>query len=195
MNRHQGLEYVYLFIAIIALGFTGWYYATPPNINKISKEALSRLPDAIAYEVHATLFNLKGLPANRFYTPKLTHFPNTSSQFVRPRIVLYPDNGQPWFIQSDSGQSQQNADIITLTDHVILHQEASGNDKAKTITTSEITYYTKKDLATTPKMIFFEQPGLLIKSLGMTAHLKTQQIHLSKQVWSEYIQNEKQDTP
>lgn len=189
MNRYQGLEYVYVFIAIIALGFTGWYYATPPTISKMSKEALSRLPDAIAYEVHATQFNVKGFPANRFYTPQLTHFPNTSSQFMEPRIMLYPESGEPWFIQSDSGQSQQNAHIITLSDHVILHQNASENDKAKTITTSEITYYTKKDLVTTSKMIFFEQPGLLIKSLGMTAHLKTQQIHLSKQVWSEYHQN------
>lgn len=189
MNRHQGLEYVYIFMAIIALGFTGWYYASPPNISKMSKEALSHLPDAIAYELHVTQFNAKGFPSNRFYTPKLTHFPNTSSQFTAPRIMLYPESGQPWFIQSDSGQAQQSADIITLTDHVILHQDASGTDKAKTITTSEITYYTKKDLATTPKMIVFEQPGLLVKSLGMTAHLKTQQIHLSQQVWSEYHQN------
>jgi len=191
MKDDNGKYVIYFFIAILVLGFTGWYYARPITI-KLPKEELLHLPDAIGYAVKVTQFDAKGMPSNSFFTPKLTHYPNASSQFTFPRIILYSEKGEPWLIQADAGKSEKNTEIVTLFDHVILHQDASGKEQSKTsktMTTSEITYYTKDDLATTSKMIFYQQPGLFIKSLGMTAHLKTEQIHLSQQVWSEYQQN------
>lgn len=192
-NREDGMQYVYFFIALILIGFTGWYYTRPSRFPQgLSHEILLRLPDHIVTELNMTEFNTEGFPARRFHVKELIHFPTHNlSQFKKPYIVLYPDKGKPWVIQSDEGEAENGTTKITLLNHVIMHQNAYENETEKTITTDEITYYTQNDFAETKKMIFFEQPGLRIQSLGMKAYLKKQQIELSQQVWSEYINNEK----
>lgn len=192
MTRYDGQQYIYLFVLMIMLGFTGWYYAESPYDNdKLSSETLSHLPDFIIQEVSITQFNALGLPSHHFQTPLLTHFPyNNASQFISPRITLCPDKGEPWLIQADNGKSEKGTAIVTLFNHVKLHQNASTtnkNEQEKNITTTELTYYSKKDLAKTPAMIYFEEPGLRIQSLGMKANLKKQEITLLQQVRSEYV--------
>jgi lipopolysaccharide export system protein LptC len=123
----------------------------------------------------------------------LTHFPyNNSSKFISPHYILHSEKGEPWFIQSERGESEQGTTKITLIDRVILHQNASETEKEKTITTSEMSYFPEKNWAETNKMVFFEEPGLRIQSEGMTANLKEQKINLSQHVTSEYIPNESQ---
>lgn len=189
MKNDQGQQYVYLFVAILALGFTGWFYSQPALVtNPIPKETLDHMADMIITSLNVTQFNEKGMPANHFYTPQLTHYPyNNSSEFTNPHIILYPDDAAPWVIQSDKGTAEQGAEKVVLSDNVIMHQDAYGNEKVKNITTSQITYFTEKDWAETDKNILFVQPGLRVRSKGMTANLKTQKINLLKNVTSEYI--------
>lgn len=194
MTRYHGQQYIYLFILIIVLGFTGWYYAQPSlSTPRLSEETLAHLPDVVITNVHATQFNNEGMLSSRFYTPELIHFPyNNMSQFVAPRIIIYSDQKAdqvaPWYIQADKGQSEQGSDQITLTQHVIMHQDASLTEKAKTITTEEIIYNAKTDRAFTDKMIYFDQTGLQVQSQGMEAYLKQQKVHLLQQVVGKYLQ-------
>lgn len=192
MTRYHGQQYIYLFILIVSLGFIGWYYAQPSlYAERIPDKVLVYLPDVIVKNLDITQFNEQGFPTNHLYTPELMHFPHQNlSQFTKPRIILYPQHGAPWFILADKGEAELGVEKITLLNNVVLHQNALGNEKARTITTSAITYYSQKDFVETPQMIYFEEPGLRVKSLGMTADLKKQQVNLLQHVSSEYIQNE-----
>lgn len=192
MKQYQGQYAIYLFLLMVALGFTGWYYAQPSfEIKKLPQETLAHIPDSIVTDVDVTQFNKLGQLSTHFYTPKLTHYPaNNWSQFTTPRIVLYPEKGEPWFIQADEGQAENGYQIIRLMNNVTMHQDASKtdkSDKSKTIATTQLTYLTEQNLAVTSQMVYFEQPGLKVKSLGMTANLKEQKIKLLQQVWSEYV--------
>lgn len=193
MKSYQGQQYIYMFIMIILLGFTGWYYAQPSLVNNpIPKDVLIHLPDIIITDLNITQFNAQGNMANHFYTPELTHFPyNNLSQFIEPRIIVYSQasSEQPWLIQANQGESEQGSKIITLSEHVHMHQQGNGTEKEKTILTDEITYYADTDTATTQDIIYFSEPGLHVKSQGMTANLKEQRIHLLQQVTSEYQPN------
>lgn len=195
LKFYHGQQYIYLFALIIILGFAGWYYmqASFFSIQRIPDKIIARLPDIIVNNLRVTQFSTEGKPTHYFYTPQLIHFPHQNlSQFIKPHITLASQKGNPWIIHADKGESESGLDKVTLLDHVVIHQDPSAsdpNEKEKTITTSEITYYPKKNFAETQKMIFFEEPGLHVQSLGMTAELEKQKIHLLQQVSSVYVQD------
>ncbi len=188
-----GQQYVYLFLLLIGLGFSGWYYAQSSFIfNALSPKLIAYLPDIIVDDLSVKQFDIKGQLSHYFYTPQLIHTPNKNlSRFTHPKIILssQEENGRPWSIQADNGIAEDGLDKITLINNVVFHQNASGNDQEKTLRTTSITYYPKKNWAETQEMIFFEEPRLHAQSLGMTANLKTQEIHLLQQVSSIYVPN------
>jgi|GEM_PF-6645513 len=192
-SSYHGRHPVYIFILLIFLGFTGWYYAEPSSSLKLAPEVLSHLPDILVNELEITQFNADGNISSHIYTPELKHFPdNNRSDFKEPRIVLYRKNQEsPWFIQADRGKMQRGTHVITLMDHVILYQNADSDNRVKTITTSEITYYPENNQAETNKEIIFEQPGLHVRALGMKADLKEEKIELLNKTWVEYVQQER----
>jgi lipopolysaccharide export system protein LptC len=194
---YDGKQYIYLFILFIVLGFSGSYYLQSSfKNNRLPKSVLAYLPDIVVEDLTVTQFNEKGLLAHYFHTPQLIHYPHQNfSQFIQPQIILVPpsENNAPWTIRADKGESKDGVDKITLIDNVVFHQDASGTEKEKTISTSEITYYPQKDWAVTHKMIIFEEPGLRVQSQGMTAQLKKQQIHLLQQVSTTYVPNDQNE--
>lgn len=189
--RWEGQQYIYLFFLLILLGFSGWYYMQSSfNLNILSPKIIAYLPDIMVEDLTLTQFDTQGKPAHSFYTPQLTHFPHKSmSQYTSPQITLTPEGQEPWSIHSNAGEAEDGINKIILIGNVVMHQNATNNEKEKTIKTEEITYYTKKNWATTQKKIFFEQPGLSVQSVGLAADLKEQQIFLLHQVSSIYEPN------
>ncbi len=194
--KWEGQQYIYLFLLIIALGFSGWLYMQSSfNINFLSPKTIAYLPDMMIEDLTVTQFDVEGKPAHYFHTPHLTHFPHKSmSQFTSPQIILSPEEGQPWTIRSDKGKAEDGSNKITLIGDVVFHQNAADNEKEKIIKTEEMTYYTKRSWATTQKKVFFEQPGLSVQSTGLAADLKKQQIYLLHQVSSIYNPNDENET-
>lgn len=194
--KWEGQQYIYLFLLIIALGFSGWYYMQSSfNINLLSPKIIAYLPDIMIEDLTVKQFDATGKPAHYFYTPALTHFPHKSmSQFTQPKIILTPEDEEPWTIRADRGRAEEGINKITLISNVIFHQNAANNQKEKKITTELMTYYSKKNWATTPEKIFFEQPGLSVQSVGLAADLKEQKIFLLHQVSSIYDPNNENET-
>jgi LPS export ABC transporter protein LptC len=145
------------------------------------------LADSIAYGVTAKRFDKSGMLVSVFKTPRLMHYPyHDSTRFESPRITLYQKDAPPWRIQADRGSSRDGASKISFFENVILQQSQGANNKASKISTSQLAYFPKKQLATSDVFIRLEQPGLDINSTGMRAYLNENRVVLLAKARGQY---------
>jgi lipopolysaccharide export system protein LptC len=137
-------------------------------------------------------FNNKGQLHSRLEADQMKHLrPHNISLFTKPRILIYTDDRIPWHITSHYGKSLNGNKTIYLYDHVILHQPPQPHHPETTITTSFLTIYPKRALATTDRKVTITRPGSIIHGKGIEANLKTGSIKLLAQSRGIYAPTKK----
>lgn len=175
---------ILLLVAIIA-------YELKPQANmQHDSNALDELPDAIITNMHTVSFNESGQPAYIITTPELKHYAKASKSYLsEPHITIFKPPEQPWQIRSDHAVTENGTEIITLWDNVVLHQQTGISNVESTITTSELTYYPEKKMATTQAHIIYQQPGVKVSATGMRAYIEDEIVELLSEARGQYEQN------
>ncbi|MEE9452565.1 MAG: LPS export ABC transporter periplasmic protein LptC, partial [Gammaproteobacteria bacterium] len=173
----------------IALSFAVWYYFKP-NIYKVNTSTSPASPENIIINMHATVFDSQGQPTRILSTPELRSYADDTSVLDHPQITIFNESEQPWEIQSVHGRTENNNEKITLWQDVVLYQAASADQPESTITTSKLDHYPQENMAETDQPITFQQPGVVVNSIGMRAYLDTEIIDLLAEVNGYYEQVE-----
>lgn len=126
-----------------------------------------------AEEVHHFQMNSKR-PSNKDHT-----------EITQPRITLYRDNGTPWQIRSDSGQSTKHGSVITMIGNVIVWQIDAAGFKSE-LTTTKLVVMPDKQYAETDKPVMLKAPDSTTTAIGMQALLKQDKIKLLSRVRGLY---------
>ncbi len=178
----------WLFGILIVLACSGWYFASSPNIPyKLDDKTLSTTVDTRIYDLTVRQFDEQGQLANRLETPLLEHIPENNTHFLqKPRIVIAQANQLPWNIQSERAVAAKGGEEITFIKHVIIHQNKDLHGQESTMRTEKIIYYPKAKKATTSLLVTFEQPGTLVKAIGMNAFLAEKRVELLKKARGSY---------
>jgi len=178
-----GQQSIYLLLLVIALGFTGWYYAHPEEQINLSPQALEKLPDTIINNMYVIEFDQAGFPSHTLRTPQLIHYPEDNRSYLqKPRIIAFQEEEEPWHIQARHGYTRYGSEVITLKENVILHQPEGETNQESTIKTNELSYFSEQQMAETDQLITLEQPNLFIESIGMRAYMDTEIIQLLDRV-------------
>ncbi len=180
----------WLFIALLALAFSGWYFASSTAVIKLDKLTLSTSPDTIIKQLTVQQFDTHGKLSHYLKTPLLHHIPlDNTHQLTTPHIIIYQPNQPAWEISAKTATALYGGEQITFNNHVIVHQKQNKNRQESTFQTEELTYFPKTELATTPKEITFEQAGNVVHSTGMKAYLAQNHIQLLNNASGTYAPN------
>lgn len=178
---------IWLFITIIILACSGWYFAYKDNGLKLNKDALSSTVDTTITQLSVRQFNKEGLLINYLTTPLMEHIPQEDIQLLKtPHILIKQDDQPAWEISSLKAKSFDGGQRITFIERVIVHQNPGDKTQESTLKTEEVTYYPKEKKATTDLFVTFEQPGNTIQSTGMNAYLDEKRVELLHQARGSY---------
>ncbi len=180
----------WLFIALLALAVSGWYFASATAVIKLDNQTLSTSPDTIIKHLTVQQFNANGTLRHSLKTPLLRHIPfDNTHQLTTPYIIIFQPNQPAWEINAKTATALHGGEQITFNNHVVVHQKQDANRQASTFKTEELTYFPKQQLATTPKEITFEQAGNVVHSTGMKAYLAQNHIQLLNNASGTYAPN------
>ena len=181
----------WLFIALVALSCSGWYFARSSLVIKLDDETLSTTPDAIINQLTVQQFNDQGELSHYLHTPLMTHTPlENAHQLTTPHIIISQPNQPAWDIHAKEARALHNGQQITFNHHVVIHQKQDEHRQETTFTTEELTYLPKEKLATTPKEITLVQAKNVVRSKGMKAYLADNHVQLLSNARGTYAPND-----
>ncbi len=179
---------VWLLIALITLAISGWYFASSPKQFKLDHQTLTTTPDTIISQLTVQQFDARGELSHYLRTPLLTHTPlNDVHQLSSPHILIARPNQPAWEIDAKDATALHNGEQITFHHDVIIHQQEAADRQATTLTTEELTYLPKQQLAITHKEITMVQAKNTVQSTGMKAWLAENRVQLLNHARGTYV--------
>lgn len=180
----------WLFIALLALASSGWYFASSSLVIKLDKQTLTTTPDAIISQLTVQQFDAKGQLTHYLQTPLMNHLPlNNTHELTTPHIIIAQPNQPFWDIHAKHATALLGGQQITFNDNVIIHQKKDKHRPETTFTTEELSYFPKDKRATTSKDITFVQAENVIRSTGMNAYLAENRVQLLSNARGTYVPN------
>ncbi|KGP62528.1 hypothetical protein EP47_10670 [Legionella norrlandica] len=178
---------IWLFLTLLILSCSSWYYAHLNQAIKVNKKPLLNEVDSTISHLTVKQFNSDGVLINLLTTPLVEHIPNNDLHLLKePHIIIKQDNQSAWEINSMRAKSFEGGKQITFIEQVIVHQNPAQGSQESTLKTEEITYYPKERKATTSLFVTFEQPGNIIQSTGMNAYLDEKRVELLHKARGSY---------
>ncbi len=185
MNLAQ--QATWLFITLIILACSGWYFANFETKIKLDNDTLSSTIDSTVSKLTVRTFNKEGTLANLLITPLMQHIPKGDVHLLTSPYVTINQEDQPsWEIKSEKAKSFDGGQKIVFIKKVVIHQNPGGKTQESTMKTEEMVYLPKEKKATTHLLVTYEQPGNFIQSTGMNAYLDEKRVELLHQARGSY---------
>ncbi len=145
-------------------------------------------PDGFMTEANYTHFDQNGDVQSQLYSPKVTHFSENDTSFLeKPALVMHTLDHQTWLISAENGSSTHGTKEILLKDNVKVQRTKVLQNTTSTLTTELLRAYPDTNLAETDQPVTIIQPGSIVKSVGMTANLKTGDINLLSEAQGTFL--------
>ena len=181
---------VWLFLAILALAGSGWYFASSSPVVKLDDQTLSTTPDTIIKQLTIQQFDAKGQLSHYLQTPLMRHVPlENTHQLDTPNIIISQPNQPSWEINARQAIALNGGQQITFKNDVTIHQKKDAHREETTLSTEELTYFPKSQLATTEKNILILQAKNSVRSTGMNAWLAENRVQLLSNARGTYAPN------
>lgn len=180
----------WMFLTLIALACSGWYFSGEKVITKLDEQTLSTTPDTIITQLTLRQYNVKGSVSHYLQTPSMHHVPlNNTHHITTPHIIVVQENQPPWEIHAKEATAIQGGQQISFNKNVIIHQKQDEHTQESTLETEEMIYFPHKQLATTAKRVTFTQAGNVVTSTGMKAYLAENRVQLLSNAQATYESN------
>lgn len=178
---------MWLFLTLIALTGSSWYYSHLKPLIKLDKDTLLSTVDSTATHLTVKQFNEEGLLVNYLSTPLMKHIPKENIHLLQtPHITIHQKDHPSLEIRSITARSIAGGTQITFLQHVVVHQNPDAKTQESTLKTEQIVYYPKEKKATTDLFVTFEQAGNSVESIGMNAYLDEKRVELLHRAKGSY---------
>lgn len=152
-----------------------------------SKLLTTHVPSIIISGMALTQMNKAGNMDYQFFSPLVYHYSSQNRSNAQYPIGYFYKAGQPrWKLVADSAYSLDDNKIVHLLDNVRAHQDAGKNNKAITLTTSQMTLYPQQKIAFNDVFVKAVQPGLTVTAVGLHADMNKGEIKLLSKTKANY---------
>lgn len=177
----------WLFVALICIACSGWYFASSPIVLKLDEHTLSTTVDTIITNLTVHQFDSEGRLVNYLQTPLMHHIAANNTHWLKtPYIVISQQNQPPWEIRAQQATAHHGGQDITFHKQVVIHQNKDEHTQESTLKTEAITYFPKDKLATTLLDVTYERAGNIVHATGMNAYLAERRVKLLSQARGTY---------
>lgn len=178
---------ILFFIGMIAACIISWRSWMLNAIQVSNQKLASDLPDAYMENVVSLIFNKQGNLKMKIESPKVFHFTkNDSARLFMPRVTLYRDSPQPWYITSRFAKTIDGIESVDFWQNVLIHHPDDEENPETNIKSQFLRVHPKNQTAETKSSITLTQPNLKIRSTGMRANMNTGEISLLSKTEGEY---------
>jgi LPS export ABC transporter protein LptC len=150
------------------------------SLTEFSSDHLSNQQiDSFVKNAQGEQFSINGHLTKKTFMSLLKHYPKLDmSTFQNPHIVLYSIHSKPWRIKADHGNATHQNKLIELIGHVVVHQDATGQQSATTIKSKQMLYNVNKHIIDTNAHVSIIRDKSITHAKGLTFNLKTNQLVL-----------------
>jgi lipopolysaccharide export system protein LptC len=181
---------LWLFLLILGLSISGWYFASTPIQIRLDKTTLDNSIDAEATHLTVKQYNEEGLLVNYLYSPHMQHIPNKNTHILtQPDIQVHQKNKPSWSLTSQKATSVGGGEETTFENQVLIHQDEYEKNQARTIKTDLLHYLSKTKYVWTNAPVIFEQGPNIMRSRGMKAFLDNKSLQLLSEARATYVPN------
>jgi lipopolysaccharide export system protein LptC len=174
------------FLLILATAFSAWSIMISPQHQIVADNDPKQI-DSYMENVQATNFNSKGQPSLKLTTPKMLHYPENNTTYITtPRLVVYRQSPEPWYVNADYAKATNGMDEILFWSHVDIHHLADIENPSMLLRTETLTIFPNEQIAQTDAPVTFTQPDTTVHAVGMLANLDVGTIKLLSQTQGEY---------
>jgi lipopolysaccharide export system protein LptC len=175
-------------ILILLVGLTGWLQnAVEVEEPKEKRHHKEGSPDYYMEDFTIIMMDEVGKPKQRLVSDKMLHFPHDdSTELTKPRLKVFKENSEPWYISANRGLISSDGDLILLKGDVVLDRPAETKLDALRLTTTELHIRPKDQYAETDKPVLLTGRGNKTSAVGMRVYLKQGKMHLLSRVRGTY---------
>ncbi len=128
---------LYVYVALVAL--LTWGLQQLYEQRQAEAKVAERSPDFFSTGYYKKEMDIDGLPKNELFADKMQHYKHDGSTHLEhPVMTMYNPNAEPWVIRSESGIMAEDGDHLQLIGHTVINREASENNSALKVTTSDL---------------------------------------------------------
>lgn len=175
-------------LLILAVLLSSWSILISQSSDATEVADNPKEPDSYMENIQAVILNKEGKPSLKLEAPKMVHYPeNDSTEMITPHVTIYRHSPKPWYIDSDFAKSKGGIKEIQFWQNVNIHHPADTENPTTSMTTTSLTIFPKKEVASTDQAITFIQPDTEIHAIGMLANLNNGTIKLLSKARGEYV--------
>ena len=179
---------VWLFVALISLACSGWYFGGASPISKLDDQTLSNTADITVHHLTVRQYDTEGKLTHYLQTPLMHHIPlNNTHWFKTPHIMVSQQNQPAWDIHAQQATALNGGQKITFNNKVVAHQQQDEHTQESTLETEEMSYFPKDKLAMTLLEVTYKRAGTTVQSTGMKAYLAEKRVKLLSQARGTYV--------
>ncbi|MES2216782.1 MAG: LPS export ABC transporter periplasmic protein LptC [Pseudomonadota bacterium] len=173
-------------LLLTATAFSAWSIIIS-HPAKVNPQDDPKQIDSFMEEVQAITYNKLGQPSLQITTPKMVHYPENNTTYITtPRVIIYRQSPQPWFVDSDYAKASNGMDSILFWSNVNIHHLADPENPTTSLRTNTLTIFPNQQIAQTNEAVTFVQPDTTVHAIGMLANLDVGTVKLLSQTQGEY---------
>jgi lipopolysaccharide export system protein LptC len=173
-------------LLLLATAFSAWSIMLSHPAQPINQNDPKQI-DSYMEDVLAMTYNKQGQPSLRITTPKMVHYPENNATYITtPRVVIYRQSPQPWYVDADYAKASNGMDSILFWSNVNIHHLSDAENPDTSLRTNTLTIYPDQQIAQTNESVTFVQPDTTVHAIGMLANLDVGTVKLLSQTQGEY---------
>ncbi|MDD2759428.1 MAG: LPS export ABC transporter periplasmic protein LptC, partial [Methylomonas sp.] len=157
---------LYFYVAMAALAT--WWLQQLYELRQAEIKVAENSPDFFSTGYYKKEMDLHGRPKSELTADKMRHYKSDGSTHLdRPVMTLYNPGAAPWVIRSDGGIMASDGDHLQLMGHAVVNREASENNAALKVTTSDLRVTLSSNYAETSAWADIVSPPNQTSGTGM----------------------------
>jgi lipopolysaccharide export system protein LptC len=171
-----------LVIALAALS-SWWLYHQVIQDRARADGSQRQDPDGFADDIDLSSLDATGRLTNRLWAKRMLHYPHDDSTVVdAPYLELYRPDEPPWQVRARTGRISSGGSEILLQGDVDIQRAGTPELHPAHFTTDSLRVFPEREYAETDAPVTYRSTGLVVRSLGIRAHLDRGQVELPARV-------------
>lgn len=171
-----------LVIALAALS-SWWLYHQVVQDRTRTDGSQRQDPDGFADDIDLSSLDAAGRLTNRLWAKRMLHYPHDDSTTLdAPYLELYRPDEPPWQVRAREGRIASGGVEILLEGDVDIQRAGTAALRPAHFTTDSLRVFPEREYAETDAPVTYRSTGLVVRSLGMRAHLDRGQVELPARV-------------
>ena len=165
---------------------TGWFlFLQETGLQRETASATGA--DAFVKDMDLKVMNEQGQLQYRLQATRMTHYPSDERfHLEQPDIRVMQTNGDNWRIQSERGETTEDADIIWLLGAVDIKRRQTATSSPLHIVTSDLRVKPEQEQAETDNAATITSDQFRIEGIGVKADFKKDTVNIKSSVRGHY---------